>query len=106
MIGTTIEIKSEKSSNNFWSMSGMMAPFYEMLKVLSEWLVKKGLSRIQAQQYITSLYSALAELAAATAAARAAAAPPRPRGMRRSPPAPRASRRRAPARRRRRGRAG
>ena len=34
-IGTTIEIKSEKLSNNFWSMSGMMAPFYEMLKISS-----------------------------------------------------------------------
>ena len=37
----TIEIKSEKSSNNFWSMSGMMAPFYETLKVQADWLVKK-----------------------------------------------------------------
>ncbi len=64
-IGNTIEIKSEKLSKNFWATSGTMAAFYEMLKVLSEWLVKKGLTRIQAQQYITSLYSALAELAAA-----------------------------------------
>ena len=34
------------------------------MKVLSDWLVKKGLTRLQAQKYITSLYSALAELAA------------------------------------------
>ena len=64
-IGTTIEIRSEKLSNNFWATSGTMAAFYELLKVLSDWLVKKGLKRNQAQQYITSLYSALAELAAA-----------------------------------------
>ena len=63
-IGTTIEIKSEKLSKNFWATSGTMAAFYELLKVLSDWLVKKGLKRNQAQQYITSLYSALAELAA------------------------------------------
>ena len=63
-IGTTIEIKSEKLSQNFWATSGTMAAFYELLKVLSDWLVKKGLKRNQAQQYITSLYSALAELAA------------------------------------------
>tara|TARA_B100000965_G_scaffold309259_1_gene268449 strand:- start:499 stop:1269 length:771 start_codon:yes stop_codon:yes gene_type:complete len=62
-IGTTIEIKSEKLSQNFWATSGTMAAFYELLKVLSDWLVKKGLKRNQAQQYITSLYSALAELA-------------------------------------------
>ena len=60
-IGTTIEIKSEKSSNNFWSMSGMMAPFYEMLKIQSDWLVKKGVSRDKAQKYITSLFVALSE---------------------------------------------
>ena len=60
-IGTAIEIKSEKSSNNFWSMSGMMAPFYEMLKVQSEWLVKRGVKRDKAQKYITSLFIALSE---------------------------------------------
>ena len=62
-IGTTIEIKNEKLSNNFWAISGTMASFYELIKILSDWLVKKKLKRIQAQQYITSLYSALAELA-------------------------------------------
>ena len=62
-IGTSIEIKNEKLSNNFWAISGTMASFYELLKVLSDWLVKKGLKRSQAQKYVTSLYSALAELA-------------------------------------------
>ena len=60
-IGTTVEIKSEKLSNNFWSMSGMMAPFYEMLKIQSDWLVKRGVARDQAQKYITSLFVALSE---------------------------------------------
>ena len=60
-IGTSIEIKSEKSSNNFWSMSGMMAPFYEMLKIQSDWLVKRGIARDKAQKYITSLFVALSE---------------------------------------------
>ncbi len=62
-IGTSIEIKNEKLSNNFWAASGTMASFYELLKVLSDWLVKKGLKRVDAQKYIISLYSALAELA-------------------------------------------
>ena len=64
-IGNTIEIRNEKLSNNFWAISGTMASFYELVKVLSDWLTKKKLNRIQAQQYITSLYSALAELASA-----------------------------------------
>ena len=64
-IGTSIEIKNEKLSNNFWAISGTMASFYELLNVLSKWLTQKKLNKIQAQKYITHLYSALAELAVA-----------------------------------------
>ena len=39
----------------------MMAPFYEILKALADWLVKKGIKREQAQKYITSLFVALSE---------------------------------------------
>ena len=60
-IGTTIEIKDEKSSINFWSKSGMMAPFYEILRVMTNWLVKKGIKRKDAQKYISSLFLALSE---------------------------------------------
>ena len=58
-IGTTIEIKNEKTSINFWSTSGMMAPFYELLRVMIDWLIKKGVKRDNAQKYITSLFLAL-----------------------------------------------
>ena len=60
-IGTTIEINNEKSSINFWSTSGMMAPFYELLRVMADWLVKRGVKRNDAQKYITSLFLALSE---------------------------------------------
>jgi len=60
-IGSTIEIKNERLSINFWSISGMMASYYEMLKVMSDWLVKKGIKRLDAQKYITSLFFALSE---------------------------------------------
>jgi pyrroline-5-carboxylate reductase len=36
-----------------------MSPFYEILKVLSDWLVKRGIKRNEAQKYITSLFVAL-----------------------------------------------
>jgi len=58
-IGTTVEIKNEKLSKNFWATSAMMAPFYEILKVLSDWLVKRGIKRHEAQKYITTLFVAL-----------------------------------------------
>ena len=60
-IGTTIEIKNEKLSTNFWSTSGMMASYYNILKVISDWLVKKGIKRQDAQKYVTSLFLALSE---------------------------------------------
>ncbi len=60
-IGSTIEIKNEKLSINFWSTSGMMASYYEILKIMSDWLVKKGIKRLDAQKYITTLFLALSE---------------------------------------------
>jgi pyrroline-5-carboxylate reductase len=60
-VGTTVEIKNESLSINFWSTSGMMAPFYELLRVMTNWLIKKGVKRNNAQKYITSLFLALSE---------------------------------------------
>ena len=60
-LGTTVEINNEKLSKNFWSTSGMMAPFYELLRTMSNWLVKRGVKRDKAQKYITSLFVALSE---------------------------------------------
>ena len=60
-IGSTVEIKNEKLSINFWSSSGMMAAYYELLNVMSEWLIKRGIKRLDAQKYITNLFLALSE---------------------------------------------
>jgi len=60
-LGTTVEISNEKLSKNFWSTSGMMAPFYELLSTMSNWLVKRGVRRDKAQKYVTSLFVALSE---------------------------------------------
>ena len=60
-IGKTIEIKNEELSLNFWTMSSMMAPYYEMLNKLSNWLVTKGLNKSKAENYITSLFLGLSK---------------------------------------------
>ena len=64
-IGTTIQIKNEKLSKNFWAISGTMASFYELLDILSKWLIRKKTNELDSQKYVTLLYSALAELAVA-----------------------------------------
>ena len=38
-----------------------MAPFYKLLSVMTNWLVKRGVKRDNAQKYITSLFLALSE---------------------------------------------
>ena len=60
-LGTTVEIKNEKLSINFWSTSGMMASYYEILRVMSDWLIKRGVKKLDAQKYVTSLFLALSE---------------------------------------------
>jgi len=60
-IGRTIEIKNEKLSLNFWTMSSMMAPYYEMLNHLSLWLTRRGLNKNKAESYITSLFLGLSK---------------------------------------------
>ena len=60
-IGNTIEINEEKLSINFWSTSGMMAAYYNLLRTMADWLVKKGVKKKDAQSYITSLFLALSE---------------------------------------------
>ncbi len=60
-IGEAIEINNEKLSLNFWTMSSMMAPYFEMLSFLSSWLVKKGLKKNHAEKYITSLFLGLSK---------------------------------------------
>ena len=39
----------------------MMASYYEILNVMSTWLIKKGIKRSDAQKYITTLFLALSE---------------------------------------------
>jgi pyrroline-5-carboxylate reductase len=64
-LGTTVEIGNEKLSKNFWATSGMYASFYELLSIMSNWLVKRGIKRDKAQKYVTSLFVALSEDAVA-----------------------------------------
>ena len=60
-LGTAVEISNEKLFTNLWCMTAMMAPFYENLNTLSEWLSNKGLNKVDAQKYITSLFFAMSE---------------------------------------------
>ena len=60
-LGAAVEISDEKLFTNFWCMTAMMAPYYEILNTLSKWLSNKGLKKIDTQKYITSLFFAMSE---------------------------------------------
>ncbi len=62
-IGDSININNETSSLKFWATSSLMAPYYELLFEVSKWLQKKGLSKSYSQKYVSSLFSALSEVA-------------------------------------------
>ena len=58
-LGKTIEIKNEKISKNFWTTSSFMAPYYQTMLNISEWLVKKGVKRQAAEDYVREFFLAL-----------------------------------------------
>ena len=60
-LGLVIEVKSEKVCNKLWSTSALMAPFYELLRVSSDWLIDKGVDRSKATSYITELFLGLSQ---------------------------------------------
>ena len=60
-LGTVIEIKNEKLSYKFWSTASMMAAFYEILNISSSWLIKKGINKKIANNYIAELFLSLSQ---------------------------------------------
>ena len=60
-LGSVIEVKSEQVCNKFWSTSALMAPFYEFLKVSTDWLIHKGVDESKATNYITELFLGLSQ---------------------------------------------
>ena len=60
-LGEVIEIRSEKISYNFWSTSSIMAVYYELLNVSSNWLITKGINKNTANNYISELFLSLSQ---------------------------------------------
>ena len=63
-LGTVIEIKNEKLSHKFWSTASIMAAFYEILNTSSNWLIRKGINKNTANNYIAELFLSLSQDAA------------------------------------------
>jgi pyrroline-5-carboxylate reductase len=60
-LGEVIEIKNERLSNKFWATASIMAAYYEILNVSSNWLIKKGINKTIANNYISELFLSLSQ---------------------------------------------
>ena len=60
-LGTVIEIGDEKLSYKFWSTASIMGAFYEILNTSSNWLIKKGINKKSANNYISELFLSLSQ---------------------------------------------
>ena len=60
-LGEVIEIRNEKLSNKFWSTASIMAAYYEILNTSANWLIRKGIKRNLAQNYIAELFLSLSQ---------------------------------------------
>jgi pyrroline-5-carboxylate reductase len=60
-LGTVIEISNEKLSYKFWSTASVMASYYELLNISSSWLIKKGINKKIANNYISELFLSLSQ---------------------------------------------
>ena len=60
-LGEVIEIKNERLSYKFWATASIMAAYYEILNVSVNWLIKKGIKKNIANNYIAELFLSLSQ---------------------------------------------
>ena len=60
-LGMVIEIRNEELSYKFWSTASIMGAFYEILHTSSNWLIKKGINKKIANNYISELFLSLSQ---------------------------------------------
>lgn len=59
-IGTVIEVSDEAQLDAFFSVSALMAPYFELLESVSAWLRGQGVNPAHADTYTGSLFRAIA----------------------------------------------
>lgn len=68
-IGNTLEIEEESQLQVLWSLTGLIAPFYDLNKKLSHWAETHGVDPLMANKYLMELFTALSSVTRQTAAA-------------------------------------
>lgn len=61
-LGTVIEVSDEAQLDAFFSVSALMAPYFELLESVSSWLRTRGVDPVDADRYTGSLFRGIAEI--------------------------------------------
>lgn len=54
-IGTPITIENESELHTLWTLTGLIAPFYDLCETLSQWAQAKGIKASVADEYIMTM---------------------------------------------------
>ena len=60
-LGEVLEIRNEKLSYKFWATASIMAAYYEILNTSCNWLIRKGIKKNLAQNYVAQLFLSLSQ---------------------------------------------
>jgi len=65
-VGNVVEVTEEHDLYALWSVTSLMAPYFELLRTTIEWLIREGVSKDLAHQYALSMFHGLSTLAKET----------------------------------------
>jgi pyrroline-5-carboxylate reductase len=65
-IGQTLIVADEHQLHVIWTLTGLITPFYDQLKTLSDWTITNGVDKQIANRYIANMYQSLAFMAQQT----------------------------------------
>lgn len=58
-IGEPLLIDEENQFHTLWTLTGFIAPFYSMIRELSDWAISNGIKEAVANQYIVDMFYSL-----------------------------------------------
>lgn len=58
-IGTPITVENESELHTLWTLTGLIAPFYDLCETLSQWAQTKGIKASVADEYIMTMFWSL-----------------------------------------------
>ncbi len=62
-IGQPLIVDSEDQLHALWTLTGLIAPYYELLEELSEWAASKGVDKAVSDRYVADMFYSLSNAA-------------------------------------------